>query len=303
MKIAIGPNPLPPFVEAIERGGGTFTASAGDADGLIWVDPHEPSRLAAVLETSNPRWVQLPFAGIERFFAAGVMTPGRTWTCAKGIYGHATAEQALALMLAGARRLHEAARRTTWLPGADAWRHRRLAHTTALIIGTGGIGEALAAMLSPLKVRIVASNRSGKPVSWAERVGALDDLIPEADWVVVAAAHTPETTGMIGAAQLALMKPDAWLINVARGPMVNTEALVEALKDARIGGAALDVTDPEPLPDGHPLWTLDNALVTSHTANTQLMALPELAALIERNVGHFVAGEPLEGPVDLSLGY
>ena len=99
------------------------------------------------------------------------------------------------------------------------------------------------------------------------------------------------------------MEPHAWLVNVARGRHVDTDALVRALGDGRIGGAALDVTEPEPLPDGHPLWSLPNVIVTPHTANTQEMAVPLLSARITENVRRFAAGEDLVGPVDGSLGY
>jgi phosphoglycerate dehydrogenase-like enzyme len=102
---------------------------------------------------------------------------------------------------------------------------------------------------------------------------------------------------------LSRMGPKAWLVNVARGGIVDTGALVDALRAKQIGGAALDVTDPEPLPDGHPLWVLDNALITPHVANTWEMALPELRGLVRRNVAHFAAGEPLEGVVDPLTGY
>jgi phosphoglycerate dehydrogenase-like enzyme len=101
----------------------------------------------------------------------------------------------------------------------------------------------------------------------------------------------------------ARMNPSAWLINVARGALVDTDALVDALQRGVIGGAALDVTTPEPLPEGHPLWELDDCIITPHIANTWVMGLPALCSLIERNVAHFVAGEPLEATVDPKLGY
>jgi D-3-phosphoglycerate dehydrogenase len=108
---------------------------------------------------------------------------------------------------------------------------------------------------------------------------------------------------MFDRAALEAMKPSAWLVNVARGGLVDTDALVAALQAGTIGGAALDVTDPEPLPDGHPLWAMTNCIITPHVANTADMALPELVAMVERNVGHYVRGEQLEGIVDVSLGY
>jgi len=303
-RVAVVPNPLPLAVEAVQRGGGVIAPPA-EADAIVWTDARGAADLAAMLSGSPARWIQLPFAGIESFFDAGAIDPNRIWTCAKGIYGPATAEHALALMLAAARRLHAHVRAGAWTGDTDP-PMRSLRAATALILGTGGIGTALASFLAPLGVRILAVSRSGRSVAWAKHTGApadLPSLAAECDWLVVAAALTPETRGMIGREVFASMRPDAWLINVARGGLVDTEALVDALKRKAIGGAALDVTDPEPLPADHPLWGLDDVIITSHTANTFRMAVPELAALVERNVRAFAAGEPLEGLVDPSLGY
>ncbi|MDQ1418597.1 MAG: hypothetical protein QOJ52_559, partial [Acidimicrobiaceae bacterium] len=131
----------------------------------------------------------------------------------------------------------------------------------------------------------------------------LHDALPLAHLVVVALALTPETTGIIGAKELALMEPYAWLVNVARGPHVVTEELVDALAAKSIGGAALDVTDPEPLPIGHPLWSLPNCIISPHTGNTPEMAKAPLARRVTENVRRFAAGQPLVGPVDPGLGY
>jgi phosphoglycerate dehydrogenase-like enzyme len=161
-------------------------------------------------------------------------------------------------------------------------------------------------MLEPLGPRVLAVNRSGRPMPGAEAtypVAELERVVPEADWIVLAAALTPQSEGLFNATVLALMRPDAWLINVGRGRLVDQDALVEALRAGRIGGAALDVTDPEPLPEGHPLWSLDNAVITSHTANTWAMAVPELADLVARNIDRFSRGETLEGLVDVEAGY
>lgn len=280
-------------------------ADPGDAEALVWTDPNDPAALRELLTSADPRWVQLPFAGIEQFFAAGAIDGARRWTCAKGVYGPATAEHAVALLLAAARRLHEHALASSWRISEDA-PERRLAGRTVLVVGTGGIGRALAAMLGPFRAHLVAVNRTGRPLEGAsvtEPVDRLPDLVPEADFVVLAAAATPATYRLFGRAMFERMKAGAWLINVARGTLVDTEALVDALSAGSIGGAALDVTDPEPLPGGHALWDLPNALITPHVANTWEMALPELAALTERNVRRFAAGETLEGMVDVDAGY
>ena len=121
--------------------------------------------------------------------------------------------------------------------------------------------------------------------------------------VVLALSLTPETKGIIGAPELAAMGDGSWLVNVARGGHVDTAALVKALDDGSIGGAALDVTDPEPLPDGHPLWGRENCIITPHTADTIEMVVPLLAARIRTNVERLAAGDPLVGRVDPTAGY
>lgn len=242
------------------------------------------------------------------------MDNNRTWTCTKGIYGPACAELALALILAAARIVHYHARRTSWIPRREistmssdqSAAPRRVAGTTAVIIGTGGIGLALAEMLEPLKVRVIGVNRSGREIDGIDRVasvGELDEVLGKGDWIVLAAPSTPETRHLIDAERLGLMRSDAWLVNVARGNLVDTDALVNALRAGKIGGAALDVTEPEPLPEDHPLWKLENVIITSHTANTAAMALPDLSALVERNTRRFSRGEPLEGVIDPQVGY
>ena len=298
------------FGPLIEEAGGRVVEPA-QAEGLVWTDPGDAAGLKELLAECPARWVQLPFAGIESFFAAGAIDPGRTWTCAKGIYGPATAEHALALILMAARRLHVHAAAASWASEARVGSgfgatERRLAGATVVVVGTGGIGRALVRMLVPLGARVIGVNRSGRELEGAEATvtaGRLSEVVREADFVVLAAAHTPETHHIVDGSTLAAMPGGAWLINVARGGLVETDALVAALTDGAIGGAALDVTEPEPLPDGHPLWALDNAVVTPHVANTWDMALPELAALVARNVRRFGAGEELEGLVDPTAGY
>ena len=148
--------------------------------------------------------------------------------------------------------------------------------------------------------------RSADPFPGATRTVTTDDLhdaVAEADAVIIALALTEETTGLIDAATLAAMRSDAWLCNVGRGGHVVTDDLVEALRAGTIAGAVLDVTDPEPLPDGHPLWELDNCVITPHVGNTPEMGLPLIAERVRVNVARWIAGEPLLGPVDVAAGY
>jgi phosphoglycerate dehydrogenase-like enzyme len=293
------------LMDAVRAGGGRVVDS-GSADGIVWVEPSDPEGLKAALASSPARWVQLPFAGIETFVRAGAIDPSRTWTCAKGTFGPATAEHALALVLAAARRLHVHARARSWEAEGSESGERRMHGAMVVVVGTGGIGSALPAMMQPLGARLVGVNRSGRPLEGAERTVTTDELevvLPHADFVVIAASLTPQTRGLMDARKLALMQDSAWLVNVARGGLVDTDALLDALRARRIGGAALDVTDPEPLPDDHPLWSLPNVLITPHVANTWVMGLPELAAMVTRNVARFGRGEELEGLVDPALGY
>jgi len=303
-RVAVVPD-ISVFTQAVVEGGGV-PSDPEHADAIVWADPTDAEGLRALLESSPARWVQLPFAGIERFVEAGIITPDRTWTCAKKIYGPATAEHALALLLSGARLLHEHARRTSWWPPERMNDARRLAGRTVLVVGTGGIGRALGRMLGPLEAKIVAVNRSGAPMPGAELTGtqdALPDLVPDADFIALAPALTAETRHMLDAKLFARMKAEAWIVNVGRGGLIDTPALVDALRARTIAGAGLDVTDPEPLPEGHPLWGMENVIITSHTANTARMAMPELAAMIRENVARFARDEQLDGLVDPALGY
>jgi phosphoglycerate dehydrogenase-like enzyme len=148
--------------------------------------------------------------------------------------------------------------------------------------------------------------RHAEPVAGADRTlptSQLHEALGDALVVFVALALTPETERIIGAAELAAMRPDSWLVNVARGRHVDTDALVAALDSGAIAGAALDVTEPEPLPDGHPLWGRDNCIITPHTADTAEMIRRMLGARIRDNVARFAAGEPLEGVIDPAAGY
>ena len=303
-RIHIAPVSEPGLEGAVTSAGGSI-APAEEADGVIWVNPRDPHGLKELLARSPARWVQLPFAGIESFFAAGVIDPALTWTCAKGIYGHACAEHALALMLAGTRRLAHHARERRWEEPGLGSPERRLKGATLLIVGLGGIGTALAEIVRPLGMRVVGTNRSGRSVEGVEvhHTSEMLTLLGDADIVAVCAALTDETRHLIGAEELDAMKPEAWLVNVARGGLVDTEALVAALQEGSIAGAALDVTDPEPLPPDHALWSMDQVLITPHVANTWDMALPELRDLVHRNVAGFGAGTELEGLVNPGLGY
>ncbi|HEV2089280.1 MAG TPA: D-isomer specific 2-hydroxyacid dehydrogenase family protein [Cryptosporangiaceae bacterium] len=301
LRCAVYPGPITTVLaEAITVAGGELVDVA-EAEILVWTDPFDADGLAELLVTRpDIRWVQLPFAGVDRF--AGLFGDDRTWTSTKGAYSEPVAEHALALGLAGLRQLPQRARATTWgSPGGI-----ELRGSPVTVVGGGGITEALLRLLSPFHVEATVVRRHVAPIEGAARVVGREDLsgaLAGARLVVLALALTPETAGIMGAAELRGMDDDAWLVNVARGAHVVTADLVSALRDGIIGGAALDVTDPEPLPAGHPLWTLDNCIITPHTANTWQMAQPLFAERVGSNVGRYLRKEPLLGRVDPELGY
>ncbi len=248
----------------------------GEAEGLVWVDWSGPGRLGSLLEQfPGIRWVHLPGAGIESFIDAGLVSDGRVWTCSKGAHSSLIAEHALALALAGLHSLAASARASSW----QATRVTALAGQPVTIVGGGGIASALIGFLAPFGAHVTVVRRSPEPVPGAERTlttDSLHDALPEARLVVLALALTPETRHIIGAAELERMHRRAWLVNVSRGGHVDTDALVDALEHDAIAGAALDVTDPEPLPDGHRLWSLPNCIITPHNAGSSgaVMRLP-----------------------------
>lgn len=288
------------LADAIEAGGGRVVPTA-EAEGLVWASTGGAGDLAALV-AAHPglRWIQLPWAGIEPF--AGVLDPARTWTCGKGVYAEPVAEHALMLGLAGLRGLDLYARAERW----EGPSGHNLLGADVVIVGGGGIAESLLRLLGPFGTRTTVVRRHPGPVDGAAQVvgpDRLHDVLPGATLVVLALPLVPETVGIIGRRELELMAPHAWLVNVARGGHVVTDDLVEALRAGTIGGAALDVTDPEPLPEGHPLWSLPNCLITPHVGNTPEMAVPLLSARISANVARFGAGEPLIGLVDPALGY
>lgn len=293
------------LAQAIEAGGGEV-AEPEHAAALVWTAAgvSAASTAGALKETLAHypalRWIQLPWAGVEQYARLEVFDHEHTWTCAKGIYAAPVAEQALALTLACLRHFKFYSRATGWSGQHGATLFDR--HVT--IYGGGGIAEALIRLLEPFRCSVTVVRKHPRPgavpeVAWEERQSTL----PGADVVVLALALTDETADCLGRAEFELLPDHACVINVARGRHIVTDDLVEALATGQIGAAGLDVTEPEPLPDGHPLWALDNCLVTPHTANTQAMAAPLLAARIAENVRRFAAGEPLEGLVDPDLGY
>lgn len=303
--VAVHPEGIRPFLLDAVRAGGGEVAPLDVAQGLVWASPKDADVLRDLLARHrNIRWVQLPWAGIEPFL--DVLDHTHLWTAGQGVYAEHVAEHALALMLAALRDLKTRARATSWQRPSGVSLYDR----NVTIVGAGGIARCLAALLRPFRARLTVVRRKADvpftEASTEARVVAFDDraaALRDADVVVLACALTRLTRGSIGAAELAAMKSTAWLVNVARGAVVDTAALVDALQSGTIAGAALDVTEPEPLPDGHALWSLPNAWITPHVGNTPEMAVPVLTERVRENVRRYGAGEPMLGIVDVEAGY
>ena len=300
-RVAVEPSDVRPWLADAVRAGGGDVVPPSDAEALVWTETSDPAGLNRLLqESAGIKWVQLPWAGIEPYL--GVLDHERVWTNGKGVYAEPVAELALGLLLAGLRGVVTYARRDHW----TAQQGTNLIGAKVVVLGGGGITESLLRLLGPFEADVTVVRRKVEPLPGATRVvptGDLDDALRDALGVVVALALTPETRGIIARPQLERLSPKGWLVNVARGPHVITDDLVAVLREEKIGGAALDVTDPEPLPADHPLWTLPNAIVTPHVGNTMEMAIPLLTRRIGENVRRFAAGEDLIGVVDPDLGY
>lgn len=305
--IALLPEPHPLFASAVRAAGGEVGELSTATRGIVWQSSSGAADLVAALE-ANPQveWVQLPWAGVDAFaevLAPFVGHPRPLWTSAKGAYAQPVAEHALMLTLALLRVIPTRVRATSWSTIDEG---SSLYGLRVVVIGAGGIAIEFLRLIAPFAADVTVVRRSPEPVPGARRTVTTDslaDVLAEADVVVVAAALTPDTTGLIGAAQFALMKPTAILVNVARGGLVDTDALTTALADGSIAGAGIDVTVPEPLPDGHPLWDEPNVIITPHSADTPDMTAPLLAERIRINTLAFLGDGRFVGVVDPAAGY
>lgn len=305
--IAIEPTHNPLFVAAVEAGGGVVSPLSRDTRGLVWLSEKRAGELSDILrDQPELDWVQLPWAGVDGFreiFATLDHDLGPVFTSAKGSYSEPVAEHALALILALQREIPSKSRDARWQPtrtGLSLYRNH------VVIVGAGGITAELIRLLEPFRVTTTVVRRSSAPFVGANRTvtaADLDSVLPGADVVVLAAASTAETLHIIGAAQLALMPAHAVLVNIARGALLDHDALVSALRSDRLWGAGLDVTEPEPLPADHPLWHETRCVITSHAADTPLMTAHLLGSRIETNVRSFLSGQPFLGLVDTRAGY
>ena len=275
----------------------TLVALAPEAE-IGWFDLHvKAPALAAIEAARGLRWLNTSYTGVDWMPLTEMEERGVALTCGTGLTTAQVAEFALLGMLAVAKDYPAVVRaqdRHEWLGAAPGVRD--LAGSRALVLGYGAIGQAIGRALEGFGVEVFAVSRS-RPRAWRHQLGGFD-------WIVLALPGTPETKGTIGPAELAAMKPEAVLVNFARADCVDQPALVEALAERRIAAAVLDLTDPEPLPPGHPLWSLDNAHITMHLSGIPTPASQARAAeRFLRNCERFRAGEALEAAVDLTRGY
>ncbi|WP_374530281.1 D-2-hydroxyacid dehydrogenase [Novosphingobium sp.] len=269
-----------------------------------WFDMYsKPDLVAAITSATGLKWLNSVFAGVESFPLDLLAQRGVILTNGAGINAVPIAEFVVMGLLGhckGYREIVRAMDRREWLK--DAPGKRELYASKALILGYGAIGQEVDSRLAAFGVEVTKVRRSSGPGTlgpdeWRGRLG-------EFDWIIVSVPATAETTGMIGAAEIAAMKGDAVIVNVARGSVIDQAALTAALAEGRIGGALLDVTTPEPLPAEDPLWGLSNTQVTMHlSGRAQDRMFVRAAERFLANLGRYERGEPLTPMVDYALGY
>ena len=304
------------FGEAIRD---PFHAAFPDRELVIWRDAAEFEREieeAEVLLALRPprghwsrarrlRLIQMPGAGVDSLLPAPDLPERVVIANARGLHGAQMPEFAIAMLLALAKRL----------PRALAQQQRRewrmylpltLEDTTLGILGLGAIGSGVARRAVALGMRVIGTQRKPKPVEGVAEVFPPEEterVLRESDALVVLLPLTPETRGLLDAAALAKLKPRALLVNLARGGIVDEDAVVEALRARRLGGAAIDVFEREPLPEDHPLWDAPNAIVTPHLAGIRPDYMERVADLFFENVRRLERGEPVLNPIDRARGY
>jgi phosphoglycerate dehydrogenase-like enzyme len=304
--VALEPRQFEAYAKAIESAGGEIRALSEDVSALVWTDYADPAALArAVTENPQLRWVQLPFAGVDAFCSTISGFPDIVFTSAKRSYSEPVAEHAMMLCMALGRKIPKRVRSSSWgKKYADS-----LFDENLVIVGGGGIAQQLVDLLAPMRTKVtVVRKRPEEPFEnsrYSKVVGfdQLDEALAEAKFVVLACALTEETRFLFDADRFAKMRSDAYLVNVARGEVVNQDDLVATLNAGQLAGCATDVTYPEPLPEDHPMWRTENLLITPHTADTMPIVTRLFAQRLVENVSAWLAGRDLVGVVDPELGY
>lgn len=305
--VAVEPEQLPLFVDAAVRGGATVEPLSSATRGLIWLSEKRSDELATILATHpHIEWVQLPWAGVDGFRALFATIDHETapvFTSAKGSYAEPVAEHALTLVLALQREIPSKSRQARWQENRTGL---SLYGNHVVIVGAGGIAIELIRLLQPFRADVTVVRRTETPLAGASRTvttEGLRDVLPTADVVVLAAASTDHTHHLLGREEIALLPSHAVVVNVARGALLDSDVVLDALRADRLWGVGLDVTDPEPLPADHSLWLEERCVITSHSADTPLMTQHLLATRIERNVRAFVGDAEFVGLVDTRAGY
>lgn len=265
------------------------------------------------LSAKKLKWIHVAAAGVGQLMYPELRESGVALTNASGVHTITMAEHVLGMMLVLARRFASSFRyqmERRWAQ-QEIWdaqlRPRELKGQTLLVVGYGAIGHEVARRVRPMGMRIWAVTRSGKgDAEFADRIlpfMQLEEVLSETDYVVIAAPETPETRHMFNAKRLAAMKPTAFLLNVARGTLIDEAALIDTLQRRAIGGAALDVTEVEPLPPESPLWALDNVFITPHTSSVSEFLWDRQTELLLDNLERWFAGKELRNRVNLARGY
>ncbi len=256
----------------------------------------------------NLKWFQVINAGVERLAAEGMLNRGFAVTNASGLAAIPIAEYVMCMMLMLTKDIHKSVRaqtRRAWDWGFTG----DLTGQTLGIVGMGAIGRETARLATAFRMRVLATRRTVEAATrddYCDEVlpySQLDRLLAESDFLVLCVPLTPETQHMIGAAELAKMKPTSAIINIARGSVIDQDALTRALKDGTIGAAALDVTDPEPLPAESELWSLENVIITPHISGAVKGYGHRAAEIFVANLERWVRGEPLQQLVSAERGY
>lgn len=296
-----------PGIEVVAAASGdALDRQLAGADGLI--GRCNPTLLAAA---KSLQWLQTWSVGVERCVSdPGLAARGIVITNMKRTSAIPIAEHAIAMMLSLSRALPQFGRRQQsgqWLDDTAGLHMRELTGQTMLVVGLGGIGTEVARRAHGLGMRVVATrNSSRQGPDFVDKVGLPDELLAlaaQADVVVNATPLTPATTGIFDARFFAAMKAGGLFINIARGRSVVTADLAAALRTGRLGGAGLDVTDPEPLSNGHPLWTMPNVIITPHVASESESQDERYLIIAAENLRRYAAGEPLLNVVDIGRGY
>lgn len=278
-----------------------------DADAIIgW-------RLTTEQLANSPRlqWLQTTSAGVERVLTPEMIDRGIVITNASGVHSVSISEHVMAMMLAFARcfpLLMRNQQRHLWRDENLRDHVFELYGQTLMVVGVGDIGIALGDRAAGFGMRVVGVRRRTdlpRPASFAEIVSTddLESRVSAADHVAICLPLTEHTRGLIDDQVIDAMKPGAYIYNIGRGPIIDQQALVQALREGRIGGAGLDVTDPEPLPEDSPLWEMTNVLITAHTSGSSPVYWERASEIVIENVRRWQAGEPLLNVIDVDQGY